>query len=47
MKAHLIDIHLLVLRSRSFAKVKAKYKGHVSEKVGVSGALVFHKHILF
>ena len=45
MKAHLIDTHLLV--SRSSAKVKVKYQGHVSQKMGVSGALVFHKHILF
>ena len=46
MKAHLIDTHL-VPRSRSSAKVKVKYQGHVSHKMGVSGALVFHKHILF
>ena len=47
MKAHLIDTHLLVPRSSSSAKVKVKYQGHVSQKMGVSGALVFHKHILF
>ena len=47
MKAHLIDTNLLVRRSRSSAKVKVKYQGHVSHKIGVSGALVFHKHILF
>ena len=47
MKAHLIDTHLLVPRSGSSAKVKVKYQGHVSQKIGVSGALVFHKHILF
>ena len=47
MKAHLIDTHPLVPRSRSAAKVKVKYQGHVSQKMGVSGALVFHKHILF
>ena len=46
MKAHLIDTHLLVPRSRSSVKVKVKYQGHVSQKMGVSGALVFHKHIL-
>ena len=46
MKAHLIDTHLLVSRSRSSAKVKVKYQGHVSQKMGVSGALVFHKRIL-
>ena len=45
MKAHLIDTHLLVPRSRSSAKVKVKYQGQVSQKMGVSGALVFHKHI--
>ena len=47
MKAHLIDTHLLVPRSRLSAKVKVKYQGHVSQKMGVSGAFVFHKHILF
>ena len=47
MKAHVIDTHLLMSRSRSSAKVKVKYQGHVSQKIGVSGALVFHKHILF
>ena len=47
MKAHLIDTHLLVPRSRSSAKVKVKYQGHVFQEMGVSGALVFHKHILF
>ena len=47
LKAHLIDKHLLVPRSRSSAQVKVKYQGHISQKMGVSGALVFHKHILF
>ena len=47
MKAHLINTHLLVPRSRSSAKVKVKYQGHVSQKMGVSGAFVFYKHILF
>ena len=46
MKAHL-NTHLLVPRSRSSAKVKVKYQGHVSQKMGVLGALVFYKHILF
>ena len=41
MKAHLIDTHPLVPKSRSFAKVKVKYQGHVSQKMGVSGSLVF------
>ena len=47
MKAHLIDTHILVPSSKSSAKVKVKYQGHVSQKMGVSGALVFHKHNLF
>ena len=47
MNAHLIDTHLLVPRSRSSAKVKVKYQGHVSQKMGVLGELVFHKHIMF
>ena len=47
MKAHLINMHLLVPRSRSFAKVKVKYKGYISQKMAISGAFVFHKHILF
>ena len=46
MKAHLINTHL-VPRSRSSTKVKVKYQGHVSQRISVSGALVFHKHILF
>ena len=46
MKAHLIDTHLLVPRSRSSAKVKVKYQGHVSQKIVVLGEVVFHKHIL-
>ena len=41
MKAHFIDKHFLVPRSRSSAKVKVKYQGHVSQKMGVLGALVF------
>ena len=47
MKAHLIDTHLLVPRSKSSAKVNVNYQGHVSQKRDVSGAFVFHKHILF
>ena len=47
MKAHLINTHLLVPRSRSSAKVKVKYKGYISPKMAVSGAFVFNKHILF
>ena len=48
MKANLIDSRLLVSGSGSSSKVMVKYQGHVSQKiVGVSGALLFHKHILF
>ena len=47
MKAYLINMHLLVPRSRSSAKVKVKYKGYISQKMAVLGAFVFHKHILF
>ena len=47
MKAHLIDTHLLVPRSRSSAKVKVKCKGYISQKVAVLRAFVFHKHIMF
>ena len=47
MKVHLIDTHLLAPRSRSSANVKVKYPSHVSQKMGVLGALVSHKHILF
>ena len=46
MKAYLINMHLLVPRSRSSAKVKVKYKGYFSQKMAISGAFVFHKHIL-
>ena len=47
MKAYLINMHLLVPRSRSSAKVKVKYKGYISQEIAVSGAFMFHKHILF
>ena len=47
MKVHLIDTHVLVPRSRLSAKVKVRYQGHLSQKMDVSGTLVFHKHILF
>ena len=40
-------MHLLVARSRSSAKFKVKYKGYISQKMAISGAFVFHKHILF
>ena len=39
MKAHLIDMHLLVPRSRS--------SEIISQKMAMSRPLVFHKHILF
>ena len=47
MKAYLINMHLLVPRSGSSAKVKVKYKGYIYQKVAVLGVFVFHKHILF
>ena len=47
MKANLIDTHLLVPRSRSSAKVKVKYPGHVSEKMGVSGHYCSQTHLVF
>ena len=34
MKTYLINMHLLVPRSRSSAKVKVKYKGYISQKIG-------------
>ena len=46
MKAYLINMHLLVPRSRLSAKVKVKYKGYISQKMAVSGEFVFHKHVL-
>ena len=46
MKAHLIDTHLLVLRSRASAKVKVKYQGHVSQKMGVSGGISVSQGLL-
>ena len=39
MKAYLINMHLLVPRSRSSAKVKVIYKGYVSQKMAVSGGI--------
>ena len=47
MKAHLIDTHLLVPRSRSSTKVKVNNQGHVSQEMDISVALVFHNPILF
>ena len=48
MKAHCIDTYLLLPWSRSSAKVKVKYKvTFLKKKMAISGAVVFHKHILF
>ena len=47
MKAYLVYAHFLEPRSRSSAKVNVKNQGHIFQKMAVSGALVFHKHILF
>ena len=47
MKAKLINMHLLVPRSRSSAKVKVKYKGYIFKKMAILGAFMFHKHNLF
>ena len=47
MKAYIINMNLLVPKSRSSAKVKVKYKGYISQKMAVSGAFMFHKHRLF
>ena len=46
MKAYLINMHLLLPRSRTSANIKVKYKGYISKKMAVSGAFAFHKHIL-
>ena len=46
MKAYLINMHLLVPKSRSSAKVKVKYEVYISQKIAFSGAFMFHKHIL-
>ena len=39
MKAYLINMHLLVPRSRSSAKVKVKYKGYIFKKNGHFGGI--------
>ena len=36
MKAHLINTHLLVPRSRSSAEVKVEYQGYISQKMAIS-----------
>ena len=48
MKAYLINMHLLVPRSRSSAKVKVKCKGYISQKKGRSGGIhVSQTHLVF
>ena len=48
MKAYLIDTHLPVPRSRSSAKIKVKYQGHVSQKNGCFGGIsVPQTHLVF
>ena len=39
MKAYLINMHLLVPRSRSSAQVKVKCKGYISQKMAFSGGI--------
>ena len=40
MKAYLINMHLLVPKSRSSAKVKVKYKGYISQNNGRFGGIL-------
>ena len=48
MKAYLMTMHLLVPRSMSSAKVKVKYKGYVSQKIGRFGGIrVSQTHLVF
>ena len=48
MKAHLINTHLLVPRSRSSAKVTVKYKGYISQKMAVWGGIhVSQTHFVY
>ena len=48
MKAYLINMHLLVLKSRSSAKVKVKYEGYISQKNGRFGGIrVSQIHLVF
>ena len=55
MKPHFIDTYLLIPRSRSSAKVKVIYHGHITKKkkkkkkeeMAVSGGINFSKHIFF
>ena len=39
MKAHLITKHLVVPRSRSFAKVKVNYQGHSFQNTAIFGGI--------
>ena len=39
MKAHPMDTHLLIPRSRSSAKVRVKYQGYISQKNGHFGGI--------
>ena len=39
MNAYLINMHLLVPRSRSSAKIKVKYNGYISQKNGRFGGI--------
>ena len=49
MKSHLIDTHPLVQRSRSSAKVKVKYQGHISQKKNdrFRGTSVSQTHLVY
>ena len=46
MKAYLINMHLLVPKSRSSAKVKFKYKGYISQKIRFGGIRVLQTHLV-
>ena len=48
MKGYLINMYLLVPRSKSSAKVKVKYKGYISKKNGRFGGIrVSQTHLVF
>ena len=48
MKAHLINTHLLVPRSRSSAKVKIEYQSYISQKNGRFGGItVSQTHLVY
>ena len=47
MKAYLMNMHQLVSRSRSSAKVKVKYKGYISQKMAIfQGIHVSQTHLV-